>query len=80
MPIMKRSGNQSQTFCVAPISARSVAQKAAQQSTVRTPPSRLTSMGTSEEETIMPSGDMAAERPIMVGETPCRSRMKLRSG
>src|SRR5690242_18862922 len=77
---MKRNGNQSQTSCVQPISASSVAPKSAQKSAVRAAPKRRTSEGITGADRMKPSGVIAADRPIRLGDAPCSSRMKLSSG
>ena len=44
------------------------------------PPKRLDTAGMSGEDTMKPIGVIAADSPIMPGDTPCRCRMKESSG
>ncbi|MHC2792114.1 hypothetical protein ACVINZ_001126 [Mesorhizobium jarvisii] len=47
---------------------------------MRPAPNRRASPGITSDETMKPIGVMAADRPIIAGETPWRCRMKLSSG
>ena len=79
-PSRKRSTNHALTSCVQPISARITAEMAAQLSAVLPAPNRRAIAGISGDETMKPIGVIAADRPIRLGETPWRCRMKESSG
>jgi len=79
-PSRKRSGIQAHTSCIRAIATSVAAASIEHRIASRAAPKRRVNAGMTGEDTMKPSGVIAADRPIRPGVVPCLSRMKLSSG
>jgi hypothetical protein len=79
-PSRKRSTNQANQFCSAPIAKKQIAAPRAQATARLRAPKTRTAIGTKDADRTRPSGIIAADRPICEGDMPCPCIRMVNSG